>query len=202
MKKRIGLWLLLGALSASAGEDPVGAAAQAYFDRLFAQLGAVAAQQPNHDTFRAAMKPVAESVDGFFGGTLLSSDFVIEQSYYKIHAMANGYDLKKVRELDVFRELMRTAPGPQLSEPGHGSLLQPRLIAMRFPFFENGEVRGIVSMMVRTEQFLAATGLDQCRAFRITCRGAVAEEKGRLSDHPVQVRLALPSTDWLIEYDR
>jgi hypothetical protein len=182
-------------------EDPIGAAVEQYFTAVFAKLGEVAAQKPTHDTFRAAMKPAAESVDGFFGGTLINTDFVIDQSYYKFHALANGFDLKKVKQLDTFWDLMRTAPAPQLSEPGHGSLLQPRLIAMRYPVMTDGKLQSVVSMMVRTEKFLAATGLDQCKAFKIICRGVPAEEKGKLSADPREVTLSLPSTEWVIQYD-
>lgn len=77
----------------------------------------------------------------------------------------------------------------------------PRLPAMRYPVITDGKLEAVVSMMVRTENFLEAVGLDKCRAFRITCRGTLAEEDGKLSDHPRSVTLELPSTEWLIEYD-
>jgi hypothetical protein len=44
-------------------------------------------------------------------------------------------------------------------------------------------------------------GLDKCRAFKIICRGEPAEEKGELSDHYREVKLSLPATDWVIQYD-
>ena len=203
MKRFVTIVLLLIALTVRAAqiEDPVGIAVETYFNTVFTKLGEVAAQKPTHDTFRAAMKPAAESVDGFFGGTLINSDFVIDQSYYKFHALANGFDLKKVRQLDYFWDLMRTAPAPQLSEPGHGSIIQPRLIAMRYPVITDGKLRSVVSMMVRTEKFTKATGLDKCRAYRIICRGAPAEEKGILSAHPRGATLSLPATEWVIQYD-
>lgn len=200
MKKRIALLLLFAALTVQA-EDPIGTAVENYFTAVFAKLGEVAAQQPTHDTFREAMKPAAESIDGFFGGTLVTPDFVIDQSYYKFHALANGYDLKKIKQLDYFRGLMRITPAPQLSEPGHGSLFQPRLISMRYPVFTDGKLQGIVSVMVRTEAFLPATGLDKCRAYKIICRGELAEEKGILSSARREIKLALPSTEWVIQYD-
>jgi hypothetical protein len=96
---------------------------------------------------------------------------------------------------------MRKAPAPQLSEPGHGSILQPRLIAMRYPVITAGKLQGIVSMMVRTEKFLEAAGLDKCSAYKIICRGVPAEEKGDLSADHREVKLALPSTEWVIQYD-
>ncbi len=203
MKRLITLTLLFTALAVQAAQtdDPVGIAVENYFTAVFAKLGEVAAQKPTHDTFRAAMKPVAESVDGFFGGTLINTDFVIDQSYYKFHALANGFDLKKVKELDYFWDLMRKAPAPQLSEPGHGNIMQPRLIAMRYPVIIDGKLLSVVSMMVRTEKFIEATGLDKCSAFKITCLGKPAEEKGSLSANPREVKLSLPSTEWVIQYD-
>jgi hypothetical protein len=203
MKRFITLALLFTALTVRAAQtdDPIGIAIENYFSTVFAELGEVAAKKPTHDTFREAMKPAVESVDGFFGGTLINTDFVIDQSYYKIHALANGYDLKKVKELDYFRDLMRKAPAPQLSEPGHGSILQPRLIAMRYPVITDGKLQGIVSMMVRTEKFLEAVGLDKCSAYKIICRDVPAEEKGTLSAGHREIKLALPSTEWVIQYD-
>jgi hypothetical protein len=204
MRKRLAVLALLcavPAVPAAQTTDPIGAAVEAYFTAVFSQLGKVAAQNPTRATFREAMKPAAESVDGFFGGTLINADFVIIQSYYKIHALANGTDLKKIRQLDYFWRLMRTAPGPQLSEPGHGSILQPRLISMRYPILTDGRLQGIVSIMIRTENFMQAVGLDQCRAYQIVCRGELAETKGTLSGQHREVALALPSTEWVIRYD-
>lgn len=200
MKRFITAFLLTAALSARA-EDPVGAAVQTYFSGLFAKLGEVAARNPTRNTFRTAMKPAAESVDGFYGASLISADFVIEQSYYKIHTPANGYDLKNVKELDGFRALMAQSPAPQLSEPGRGTLFQPKLISLRYPVLAGGELQNMVSMMIRTESFLDATGLGRCRAYRIICRGRTAETKGVLSGQYREIKLILPSTDWVIQYD-
>ena len=203
MRRFVTITLLFTALTVCAAqtEDPVGIAVETYFNTAFTKLGEVAAQKPTHDTFRAAMKPVAESVDGFFGGTLINTDFVIDQSYYKFHALANGFDLKKVKELDYFWDLMRISPAPQLSEPGHGNIMQPRLIAMRYPIITGGKLQGVVSMMVRTEKLLATSGLDKCSAYKIICRGESTEEKGKLSANHHEVKLALPSTEWVIQYD-
>ena len=200
MKRFIVLITLFTALAVQAG-DPIGLAVETYFTGLFAKLATVAAQKPTHDTLREAMKPLADSTDGFFGGTLITPDFVIDQSYYKIHALANGYDLKKVKELDYFLDLMRTAPASQLSEPNHGNLFQPRLISLRYPILTDGQLQGLVSVMIRTENFLQATGLAGCRAYKIICRGRLAEEKGELSATPHEVRLQLPSTEWIVQYD-
>lgn len=199
--KRFITAVLLTAVLAARADDPIGAAVETYFSGLFAKLGEVAAREPTYNTFRAAMKPAAESVDGFYGASLISADFVIEQSYYKIHAPANGYDLKKVKELDDFRELMAQSPAPQLSEPGRGTLFQPKLISLRYPVIVSGKLQNIVSMMIRTESFLDATGLGRCRAYRIICRGRTAETKGVLSGQYRETKLILPSTDWIIQYD-
>ncbi|HNS81384.1 MAG TPA: hypothetical protein PKM67_08000 [Kiritimatiellia bacterium] len=172
-----------------------------YFGALFDGLAKVAEAEPTVDTFREHMKPMAEKTDGFFGGTLVDTNFVIRQCYFKRNFLAVGFDLKKVEQLDDFWKMMREKPEPQLSEPGHGSLVQPRLIAMRYPVIEKGKLVNIVSMMVRTGAFLEAVGLDKCQAYKIICRGVPAEEKGKLSDQPLEVKLGLPSTEWVIQYD-
>ncbi len=183
-------------------EDPVAAATRAYFATNFARLKAVADQNPTKDTFRKAMQPLAEATPGFFGGTYIDSDFVIREVYNPRDFLARGYDLKKVRELDYFWKLMRKTPAPQLSEPAHGNIMQPRLIALRYPVLKEGRLAAVVSIMIRTEAFLAAVGLDQATAYRITCRGVVAEEKGDLGATPRTCTLELPSTEWKIEYVR
>lgn len=175
-------------------------AVQSYFDEMFQGLKMAAQQKPTKENFRDIMKPVIDRTEGFYGSTLIDNDFVIRQVYKKRNFLAVGYDLKKVRQLDVFWKEMRQKPAPQLSEPGHGTLLQPRLIAMRYPVLEDDRLIGVVSLMVRTEAFLHATGLDQAQAYRIVCRGQEAEVKGELGDRYREVRLQLPSTDWLIQY--
>jgi hypothetical protein len=193
---------LLGAGSALAvpAEAELAASVQTYFAEMFQGLEKAAAQQPTKDSFRTIMKPMVEKLDGFYGSTLIDSDFVIRQVYKKRNFLAVGYDLKKVKELDYFWKEMRKKPAPQLSEPGHGSIMQPRLIAMRYPVLKDGRLTGVVSLMVRTEAFLKATGLDQAEAYRIVCRGQEAETKGELGENFRQIRLQLPSTDWLIQY--
>jgi hypothetical protein len=173
---------------------------QNYFAPLFAGLEAAAEKQPTVDSFREIMKPLVADIDGFFGATLIDKDFVIRQVYYRRNFLAVGYDLKNVDELDYFWDLMRQSPSPQLSEPGHGSLLQPRLIAMRYPIFKDGQLTGVVSLMIRTKAFLKATGLDQLDAFRIVCRGQEAETEGELGDDFRQITLQLPANEWLIQY--
>lgn len=181
--------------------DPIGAAAEKYFAGLFAGLKAVADQKPTVDTLRQVMKPLAKNTEGFFGGTLIDTDFVIREVYNKRDFLARGFDLKKVEQLDYFWDLMRKAPAPQLSEPAHGNIMQPRLIAMRYPVLTDGRLESVVSIMVRTEAFLEATGLDRCRGYRIFCRGVLAEEEdGDRKGDWKSVSLALPSTEWRIEY--
>jgi hypothetical protein len=181
-------------------DDPVGLATAEYFAKTFANLKAVADKQPDKDTFRAAMKPLEEATDGFFGGSFIDTNFVIREVFYPRDFLARGFDLKKVRQLDHFWDLMRKNPSPQLSEPGHGNLVQPRLIAMRYPVLKDGQLAAVVSFFVRTEHFLKAVGLDNAKGYRITCRGAVAEEKGKLGGSPKSVTVALPENEWLIEY--
>jgi hypothetical protein len=188
--------------SCDPNNDEIGSKTVAYFNGLFGGLEKAARQSPDYDRFREIMKPVAEQTEGFYGGTLLDSDWVIAQVYYPTHFLARGYDLKKVKELTAFIKLMQDTPAPQLSEPGHGSLLQPRLIAMRYPVITDGKVQSILSMMVRTEAYLNAVGLDKCKAYRITCLGAVAEEKGKLTKDTKQVKVKLPSTEWVIDYQK
>lgn len=176
-------------------------AVESYFDDLFGRLGKAAEMAPTEATFREIMRPQVDKVEGHFGSTLINADWEIRQVYFKRDFLAVGFSLKKVKELDVFRALMEEKPGPQLSEPGHGSILQPRLIAMRYPILKDGRVTGMVSMMVRTDAFLKAVGLDTCAAFRITCRGQEAESKGKLTGDKRSVTIALPSTEWFIEYE-
>jgi hypothetical protein len=203
MKRLISLCVLTVGLAVQAAqtEDPIGMAVEKYFAETFARLGEVAAKKPNADTFRKAMKPCAEATDGFFGGTYIDTDYTIRQVYKKINFLARGFSLRKVDELEYFWDLMDKDPAPQLSEPGH-SLTQPiHLIALRYPILTDGKLEGVVSMMIRTGAFLEATGLEDCEAWKIICRGEEAESDGHLSDNPHEVKLELPSTEWVIQYD-
>jgi len=197
-----GFLILPGAVSAQVtpADDPVGIATESYFTGHFDQLKKVADQQPTRKTFRKAMRPLVKATPGFFGGTLVDTNYVIREVYLSRNFLARGFDLKKVKQLDHFWDLMSTEPTPQLSEPGHGSLIQPRLIAMRYPVLKDGELQAVVSLMVRTPDYLKATGLDKAKAYRITCRGIMAEEKGELGDDPKSVTVSLPANEWLIEY--
>ena len=181
-------------------DDPVGKAVAAYFDKTFANLKAVADRQPTKDTFREAMKPLEDATDGFFGGSFIDTDFVIREVYYPRDFLARGFDLKKVKQLDFFWDLMRKNPTPQLSEPGHGNIVQPRLIAMRYPVLKDGQLAAVVSFFVRTEKFLEAVGLGDVQGYRITCRGVLAEEDGKLGANPKSVTVSLPANEWVIEY--
>jgi hypothetical protein len=174
---------------------------QIYFDDMFSKLKTIADQQPTAANFRQIAQPVLKSVPGLFGGSYIDDQWVIRQSLFAIHAMARGFSLKGVKELQYFQEKMKEAPGPQLSEPGHGSIVQPRLIAMRYPVMKEGKVVGIASMMVRTGSFTRAVGLDDVKAYKIICLGKVAEEHGKLSDKFKEFKIALPSTEWVIQYE-
>ena len=186
---------------AAPAEAELKTAVETYFNDLFQRLGKVAEQSPTEDTFRELMKPQIEGVDGLFGATLINADWEIRQVYFKRDFLAVGFSLKKVKELDGFRKLMAEKPAPQLSEPGHGSIVQPRLVAMRYPMIKDGKMTGMVSMMVRTEAFLKAVKLDTCKAFKFTCLGKEAESKGTLTDARRQIKIALPSTEWVIEFE-
>lgn len=181
-------------------DDPVGKATAEYFAKTFANLKAVADKQPTKDTFREAMKPLEDATEGFFGGSFIDTDFVIREVYYPRDFLARGFDLKKVKQLDYFWDLMRKNPTPQVSEPGHGNIVQPRLIAMRYPVMQDGKLAAVVSFFVRTESFLKAVGLGDAKSYRITCRGVLAEEDGKLGDSPKSVVVSLPANEWLIEY--
>ncbi|MBI5049938.1 MAG: hypothetical protein HZC11_03460, partial [Nitrospirae bacterium] len=135
-------------------KDEIGHKAELYFEELFSILRDAAAQDPTADSFKEIMKPGVEKIDGIYGATLIDPDFVIRQVYFHSHFLARGFDLKKVKELDNFYRMMKESPAPQLSEPGHGNLVQPRLIAARYPVIKNGELKNIVSVMVRTQSFL------------------------------------------------
>ena len=183
-------------------DDPVGKATADYFAKTFANLKAVADKQPTKDTFREAMKPLEDATDGFFGGSFIDTDFVIREVYYPRDFLARGFDLKKVKQLDHFWDLMRKNPTPQLSEPGHGNIVQPRLIAMRYPVLKDGQLTAVVSFFVRTEKFLEAVGLGDAKGYRITCRGVLAEEDGELGSAPKRATVSLPANEWVIEYSK
>jgi len=187
--------------AAAPTEPELKGAVEAYFNDLFQRLGKAAEQAPTEDTFRAVMKPQVEKVDGLFGATLINEDWEIRQVYFKRDFLAVGFSLKKVKELDLFRKLMAEKPAPQLSEPGHGNIVQPRLIAMRYPVIKDGKMIRMVSMMVRTENFLKAVKLDSCKAYAISCLGKDAESSGTLSEKAKEVKLSLPSTEWVIRYE-
>jgi len=193
-------FLLIQTSRAQAADD-IQQKVQVYFDEMFAKLKVVADQQPNAANFRQIAQPVLKSIPGLFGGSYIDQDWVIRQSLFASHAMARGFSLKGVKELHYFQDKMKEAPGPQLSEPGHGSIVQPRLIAMRYPVMKDGKVVGIASMMVRTGFFTRAVGLDDVKAYKIICLGKVAEEHGKLSDKFKEFKIALPSTEWVIQYE-
>lgn len=191
---------LFSASLAQAGPNELALSISNYFNGVFQDLGDLAALDPTPTTFRALAKPFVEKTPGLFGATWIDTNFVIRQVYYKRDFLAVGYDLNKVAALTAFWKKMREKPAPQLSEPGHGSLIQPRLIAVRYPILVEGQFKGIVSAMIHTDTFLKAVGLDRFPAYAIICQGQIAETKGRLPDQPAEIRLDLPSTEWIIRY--
>jgi hypothetical protein len=196
----VAAWTACAAFAAPS-EAEMKTSVEAYFSDLFQRLGKAAAQAPTEETFREVMKPQIEKIDGLFGATLINADWEIRQVYFKRDFLAVGFSLKKVKELHAFRQTIAEKPATQLSEPGHGNIVQPRLIAMRYPMIKDGKMTGLVSMLVRTEAFLKAVKLDSCKAFKFTCLGKEAESKGTLTDARKKVTLALPSTEWIIEYE-
>ena len=198
--------LAVGGLTASPvqavpTEGELKTAVETYFSDLFGKLGEAAKQAPTEATFRSVMKSPLDKIDGLYGASLIDANWVIIQVYFKRDFLAVGYSLKKVKELDTFRKLMTETPSPQLSEPGHGTALQPRLISLRYPLLQDGKMTRMVSIMIRTDSFLKAVKLDTCSAYEITCRGQVTEKKGKLSESPQNVILSLPATEWIIRYE-
>ena len=208
MKIKIGIitTLMVAVMISNARADVAGDtmanAVNDYVIGVMKGLQKVAEQQPTADTFRAQMKSFMEKTPGVFGASLIDTNFVIRQVYYRRDFLAVGFDLKRVSELDYFWKLMQKKPEPQLSEPGHGSLIQPRLVAMRYPILVNGDFKGIVSVMLHTDAFLDAVGLSQCSAFKIICLGKLAEEKGDLAAKHSECKISLPSTEWVIQFQK
>jgi len=182
-------------------KDPLRTSITKYFEGMFAKLELAADKNPQKKTFRKIMKPLVKDIDGMYGATLISTNFVIKQVYYSRNFLARGYDLKKVKELKTFYKQMQEKPAPQLSEPGHGSIMQPALVAMRYPVIKDGIFTNIVSMMIRTESFIEAVGLDKYNAYEIICDGKSAEKEGKLSEKPESIKVKLPSTEWVIKYN-
>lgn len=180
--------------------DQVGIKTIAYFENLFDAMRAIAEKDPNYSTFRKTMKPYANCIEGFYGGTLLDSNWIIRQVYNRSHFLAVGYDLKNVKELKYFIKKMEEQPSAQLSEPAAGSLMQPRLISLRFPVMENQKVKNIISIMISTDAYIKYTGLNRYKAYCIICSGKTAETKGKFTKKPNSVKIQLPSTEWVIKY--
>ncbi len=201
----IGLFLtgVAGGVSAfsAPAETNVIAAVETYFGGLFDRLERVAEKGPTAESFRALMKPEVEGLEGFYGASFINSDWEIRAVYSRRHALAVGYSLTQVKQLDAFRKKMAEKPAPQLSEPSNGGLMRPSLITMRQPVMKDGKLAGLVSLIIRTEHFLRAAGLDACKAYAITCDGVEAERKGVLGDPHKRIVIPLPSTEWVIEYE-
>lgn len=199
-----GVTLAAGMSASPARADEAGAALAGavsnYVGTIIQGLAAVADQKTTAETFREQMKPFMEKTPGVFGSSFIDTNFVIRAVYFRRDFLAVGFDLKKVKELDVFWKRMREQPAPQLSEPGHGSLIQPRLVAMRVPVMVDGKMTGIVSVLIHTEAFLKAVGMEGFSAYKFLCLGAPAEQKGDLGAAYGEVSLDLPSTKWVIQF--
>lgn len=208
MKRKLSIVLAVAAslaassVHADTSGDVMAGSISNYVAGIMKGLHDVAVQQPTVDTFRDLMKPFMERTPGVFGASLIDTNFVIRQVYYRRDFLAVGFDLKRVSELDYFWKLMREKPAPQLSEPGHGSLIQPRLVAMRYPILVNGDFKGIVSVMLHTDDVFDAVGLSACSAYKVTCLGKLAEQKGKLSAGFHECKISLPSTEWVIQFQK
>lgn len=195
-------WLAVAGRAWSAPtEAELAQAVRGYFAGLFQRMERVAGKAPTEESFREVLRAEFKDVPGLFGASLIDGDWTIRQVLHRRDALAVGYSLKDVKELDAFRKAMAEHPGPQLSEPAHGGLLQPRLISLRQPILENGNMVRMVSVLMRTEAFLEATGLDRCKAYAISCQGKVAEREGKLSDARRNLTVELPATTWTIEFE-
>ena len=197
-----GTLLLTSATHAADVKADMANAVSNYVSNVITGLQAVADQQPTEDTFREKMKGFMDATPGVFGASLIDTNFVIRKVYYRRDFLAVDFDLKKVSELDYFWKRMKEKPAAQLSEPAHGSILQPRLLAMRAPILDKGQFKGIVSVMIHTDTFLKSVGLEDCQAFKITCLGKLAEEKGDLPAEHQEIKLTLPSTEWVIQFQK
>lgn len=205
MRLRRASLLVVLLVAARANAAPVAtqmvASVQAYFTNLVGRLEQAATNAPTAQTFREVMRPHVAGLDGFYDASLISADWIILQVYDRSHFLGVGYDLKDVPELDAFRTHMAATPGPQVSEPASGGWMSPRLISVRVPVRVDGRVTNILSLMVRTEFFLRAVGLADCRAFAITCGDKATERKGKLSPSATRVEVPLPATRWILEYE-
>jgi len=93
------------------------AAVSNYVAGVMQGLQAVADRSQRRTHSASRLKPFMDKTPGVFGASLIDTNFVIRQVYFRRDFLAVGYDLKKVRELDCFWKLMREKPAPQLSEP-------------------------------------------------------------------------------------
>ncbi len=182
-------------------EDPMQKCVQGYFGKHVKLLSVVAKQQPTKKTFRKIMKPLVKDLSGFCEATLLDTGFVIRHTYYRRHRLAVGYDLKNVDSLKVFYEMMQKNPMPQISGPTKAKLMTPSVIVLRYPILQDKDLIGVVSLMVSTDDFLEDVKLADCKAYRIRCSDGIEMSKGTLSEGCRKTEVALPSAEWIIEYD-
>ena len=184
-------------------EPPLRQRVENYFKPGFALLEKAAKKQPDKKTFRKIMKPLVRNFDGFAEATLLDKDFIIRKTYYKRDVAAVGYDLKKTACLKNFHTEMLKHPSPQISGPTKPHLMQPSVIVLRMPVLsDKKELTWVLSLMIKTDHFLKATGLDTCKACRITCQDGCSICKGKLSKKHKQITVKLPSAEWVIEYEK
>lgn len=195
--------LMLLAMTGLAGmeEAPLQKSIQSYFETHIKLLSEAAEQRPTKKTFRKIMKPLVKDISEFREATLLNTNFVIQQTYYKRHKLAVGYDLKEVDSLRLFHEEMQKNPASQISGPTKAKLMNPSVIVLRHPILDDNKFVGVVSLMVSTDDFLEKVKLADCKAYRIRCSDGIEISKGVLSDNCRKVDIKLPSAMWTVEYD-
>jgi hypothetical protein len=203
--RTLGTWILVAWFSIQAvcagAAEPLALQLQNSAQRYVDILASAARQRPTPKTFRDVMQPLVIGLDGFRGATLLGSDFVIRQVYFKRHAGGIGYDVKSLDALKGFYDMMCDDPAPQISGPTRARLWRPSCVALRHPIVRDGELLGVVSLFVGTETFLGGTALADCNAFRISAPDVESLIKGKLSPQCRHVVVKLPSTEWTVEYD-
>ena len=132
----------------------------AYFARVIAAAENVAQQGPTPATFRALMRPVAESTEGFYDATLIDARHVIVQVYDPLHFLARGYDLGRVPQLADAWRAMDAHPEPQITRPASGGFATPRLVSVRVPLVREGKAVLFVSIMIRAAAYEKALRED------------------------------------------
>jgi len=181
--------------------DPMQSKIEVYFGKHVKLLADAAQQQPDKKTFRKIMKPLVKELSEFREATILSTNFVIQLTYYRRHVAAVGYDLKGMDSLKKFHEMMLESPNPQISGPTTANFMRPSLITLRYPILHDEKLVRIISLIISTDDFLEKVGLADCNAYRISCSDGIEVSNGQLSTDCQKIEVELPSAKWSVEYD-